>query len=80
MIKEIADKYAKSPAQVIIRWNVQNGVLVIPKSDSKAHQWENLDVYGFELTEEDLEAIDGLDKGEPGRVEDQHPNEYEEYV
>ncbi|MBY8910268.1 aldo/keto reductase [Salinicoccus roseus] len=80
VIKEIADKYAKSPAQVIIRWNVQNGVLVIPKSDSKAHQWENLDVYGFELTEEDLEAIDGLDKGEPGRVEDQHPNEYEEYV
>ncbi|MEZ2458397.1 aldo/keto reductase [Salinicoccus roseus] len=79
-IKEIADKYAKSPAQVIIRWNVQNGVLVIPKSDSKAHQWENLDVYGFELTEEDLEAIDALDKGEPGRVEDQHPNEYEEYV
>ncbi|MCC4722869.1 aldo/keto reductase [Salinicoccus sp. RF5] len=80
VIKEIADKYAKSPAQVIIRWNVQNGVLVIPKSDSKAHQWENLDVYGFELTEEDLEAIDALDKGEPGRVEDQHPNEYEEYV
>lgn len=80
VIKEIADKYAKSPAQVIIRWNVQNGVLVIPKSDSKAHQWENLDVYGFELTQEDLEAIDALDKGEPGRVEDQHPNEYEEYV
>ncbi|OZT77437.1 aldo/keto reductase [Salinicoccus roseus] len=80
VIKEIANKYAKSPAQVIIRWNVQNGVLVIPKSDSKAHQWENLDVYGFELTEEDLEAIDALDKGEPGRVEDQHPNEYEEYV
>ncbi|WP_434121526.1 aldo/keto reductase [Salinicoccus roseus] len=80
VIKEIADKYAKSPAQVIIRWNVQNGVLVIPKSDSKAHQWENLDVYGFELTEEDLEAIDALDKGEPGRVENQHPNEYEEYV
>ena len=80
VIKEIADKYAKSPAQVIIRWNVQNGVLVIPKSDSKAHQWENLDVYGFDLTEEDLEAIDALDKGEPGRVEDQHPNEYEEYV
>lgn len=80
VIKEIADKYAKSPAQVIIRWNVQNGVLVIPKSDSKAHQWENLDVYGFELTQEDLEAIDTLDKGEPGRVEDQHPNEYEEYV
>ncbi len=75
VIEEIADKYAKSPAQVIIRWNVQNGVLVIPKSDSKAHQWENLDVYGFELTEEDLEAIDGLDKGELGRVEDQRPNE-----
>lgn len=79
-IKEIADEYAKSPAQIIVRWNVQNGVLVIPKSDSAVHQRENLDVYGFELTQEDLEAIDGLDKGEPGRVEGQHPNEYEEYV
>ncbi|GAA3732951.1 aldo/keto reductase [Salinicoccus jeotgali] len=79
-IKEIADKYEKSPAQVIVRWNLQNDVLVIPKSATSAHQKENLDVYDFELSQADLEAIDSLDKGEEGRVEGQHPNEYEEYV
>ncbi|MFC3419116.1 aldo/keto reductase [Salinicoccus hispanicus] len=79
-IKEIAEKYGKSPAQVIIRWNLQNDVLIIPKSSSAERQKENLEVYDFELTDEDLSAIDALDKGEPGRVEDQHPNEYEEYV
>ncbi|TVT27058.1 aldo/keto reductase [Salinicoccus cyprini] len=79
-IKEIGEKYGKSPAQVIMRWNLQNDVLIIPKSSSAERQKENLEVYDFELTDEDLETIDSLDKGEPGRVEDQHPNEYEEYV
>ncbi|GAB3056284.1 aldo/keto reductase [Salinicoccus sesuvii] len=79
-IKGIGEKYGKSPAQVIMRWNLQNDVLVIPKSSSSERQKENLEVYDFELTNADLEAIDALDKGEPGRVEDQHPNEYEEYV
>ncbi|WP_411842327.1 aldo/keto reductase [Salinicoccus sp. HZC-1] len=79
-IREIAEKYGKVPAQVIVRWNVQNNVLVIPRSASPVHQKQNLDVFDFELTEEDLNAIDKLDKGEPGRVENQHPNEYEEFV
>lgn len=79
-IREIAEKYGKVPAQVIVRWNVQNNVLVIPRSASPVHQKQNLDVFDFELEEEDLNAIDKLDKGEPGRVENQHPNEYEEFV
>lgn len=79
-IRKIGEKHGKTPAQIIVRWNVQNDVLVIPKSGSPAHQYENLDVFDFELTEEDLKTIDDLDKGEPGRVEDQHPNEYEEFV
>lgn len=78
-IKEIADKYGKSPAQVIVRWNVQQDVMVIPRSSSLDHQKENMDVFDFELTEEDIQTIDSLDKGEDGRVEGQHPNEYEEY-
>ena len=78
-IVSIAEKYGKEPAQVIIRWNLQNGVLPIVKSSSYRHQKVNLDVFDFELTEEDIEQIDSLDKGEAGRVEGQHPNEYEEF-
>lgn len=79
-IKKIAEKHDKAPAQIIVRWNLQNDVLVIPRSASPVHQEQNLDVFDFELTDEELNAIDELDRGEPGRVEDQHPNEYEEFV
>ena len=51
----------------------------IVKSSSLKHQKANLDVFDFELTQEDIQTIDSLDKGEPGRVEGQHPNEYEEF-
>ncbi|AKG74512.1 aldo/keto reductase [Salinicoccus halodurans] len=79
-IRKIAEKHDKATAQIIVRWNVQNDVLVIPRSSSPLHQKQNLDVFDFELTDEELNAIDDLDKGEPGRVEGQHPNEYEEFV
>ncbi|WP_025783344.1 aldo/keto reductase [Sporosarcina sp. D27] len=78
-ILSIAEKYNKEPAQIIIRWNLQNGVLPIVKSSSYKHQNANLDVFDFELSEEDIKTIDSLDKGEAGRVEGQHPNEYEEF-
>lgn len=79
-VRRIADKYDKVPAQIIVRWNVQNGVLVIPKSSSPMHQKQNMNVFDFELDDEDIKELDALDKGEPGRVEGQHPNEYEEFV
>ncbi|MFC6465300.1 aldo/keto reductase [Marinilactibacillus sp. GCM10026970] len=78
-IAEIAKKYNKSATQVILRWNLKNGVMPIVKSSSYKHQKANLDVFDFELSQEDIDTIDGLDKGEPGRVEGQHPNEYEEF-
>lgn len=78
-IVAIAKKYNKEPAQVIIRWNLQNNVMPIVKASSFSHQKANLDVFDFELTEEDIQKIDSLDKGEEGRVEGQHPNEYEEF-
>ncbi|MDW0108884.1 aldo/keto reductase [Sporosarcina aquimarina] len=78
-IVAIAEKYNREPAQIIIRWNLQNGVLPIVKSSSTEHQKANLDVFDFELSEEDIQTIDSLDKGEAGRVEGQHPNEYEEF-
>ncbi|PIC58054.1 2,5-diketo-D-gluconic acid reductase [Sporosarcina sp. P12(2017)] len=78
-IVSIAKKHNKEPAQIIIRWNLQNDILTVVKSSNYAHQKANLDVFDFELTEEDMRQIDSLDKGEAGRVEGQHPNEYEEF-
>ncbi|WP_277631546.1 aldo/keto reductase [Atopococcus tabaci] len=79
-LKQIAEKYDKTPGQIVLRWNLQNNVLPIVKASSPKHQQENVDVFDFELTEEDIQAIDAMDKGEDGRVEGQHPNEYEEFV
>ncbi len=78
-IVSIAEKYDREPAQIIIRWNQQNGVLPIVKASSYNHQKDNLETFDFKLSEEDIQTIDSLDKGEAGRVEGQHPNEYEEF-
>src|SRR5690625_4417553 len=78
-IKNIAEKHDKSPAQVIARWNLQNGCLHVVKASNHIHQQENLNVFDFELSDAEIREIDGLDKGEAGRVEGQHPNEYEEF-
>ena len=78
-INVIAEKYNKKPAQIIGRWNIQNDVLHVVKASSSKHQKENLNIFDFELKEADMKQIDSLDKGEPGRVEGQHPNEYEEF-
>ena len=61
-LQEIADRYNKSVAQVILRWDLQNGVVSIPKS-TKAHRIaENADVFNFELTSEDMEQINKLNQ------------------
>lgn len=78
-IIEIANKYDKSPTQIILRWNLQNDVMTIAKASLYTHQKANLDIFDFELSQQDIETINSLDKGESGRVEGQHPNEYEEY-
>lgn len=58
----IGGKYGKSPAQVVLRWNLQKGVVAIPKSSSKERQAENLNIFDFELTDEEISQIDKLDK------------------
>lgn len=63
-IAAIADKYGKSAAQVILRWHLQVGNVVIPKSVTPARIEENFDIFGFELDGDDLSTIAGLDKGE----------------
>ena len=69
-----AEKYGVSPAQVIIRWHLQNDVIVFPKSATPSRIAENFDVFGFELTAEEVAAITGLDRGEEGRG-GSHPND-----
>lgn len=63
-IKEIAEAHGKSPAQVILRWDLQHGVAVIPGSSNPAHQKENISVFDFELTDEEMARIDALDRNE----------------
>ncbi|WP_326825114.1 aldo/keto reductase [Streptosporangium sp. NBC_01756] len=63
LITGIADRYGKSPAQVVLRWHVQLGNVVIPKSVTPARIKENIDVFDFALTEDDMAAIARLDEG-----------------
>jgi len=60
-IVAIAKKYNRSPAQILIRYQIQRGVVVIPKSTTKTRIVGNFDVFGFELTAEDVKTIDGFD-------------------
>ncbi len=62
VITEIGKKYGKSPVQVIIRWHIQEGFSVIPGSSNPDHIRENIDIFDFELTKADMEAIRGLNK------------------
>jgi len=61
-IEEIAKKHGKSPAQVIIRWHLQQNLVVIPKSSKPERAAENFDVWDFTLTSEDVQRIDKLDR------------------
>lgn len=62
VLSGIAEKYGKSIAQVILRWNVQRGVVSIPKSVDVVRIKQNFDVFDFELTDEDMQGIAGLDQ------------------
>ena len=64
VISEIAEDHGVTSAQVILRWNLQKGVVVIPGSSNPDHIRENLDLFGFELTDEEMERINALDRGE----------------
>lgn len=63
-ICEIAQKYAKSPAQIVLRWNIQNRILPIVCSSVRERIRENRDIFDFALTEEDMRQIDLLESGE----------------
>lgn len=63
VLTQIGAKYGKTAAQVALRWNTQRGVVIIPKSTHKERMEENLNIWDFTLTDEDMEAISALDLG-----------------
>ncbi|MGD7048998.1 aldo/keto reductase [Rossellomorea marisflavi] len=61
-VNEIAESLGKSAAQVILRWDLQHGVVTIPKSMTESRIKENIDIYDFKLTEEQVKTLDALDE------------------
>jgi 2,5-diketo-D-gluconate reductase A len=63
-----AERVGRTPAQVVLRWHVQRGSIVFPKSTTPARIRENFALFDFELSDEDMAALDALDRGEEGRI------------
>jgi diketogulonate reductase-like aldo/keto reductase len=76
-VRAAAEVHGVTPGQVILRWQVQQGNLPIPKSATPSRQRENLDVFGFELDDAEMEAITALGRSD-GRLFDGDPDSHEE--
>ena len=63
-LKELAEKYGKTPAQVVLRWHVQLGNIVFPKSMKPERMRENIDVFDFDLSNDDMDAVSALNRDE----------------
>lgn len=63
-VADAADAHGVSPAQVVIRWHLQEGLIVFPKSSTPERIRSNFDVFGFELTADEVDAINALDRGQ----------------
>jgi 2,5-diketo-D-gluconate reductase A len=66
-ITSIAEDLGKTPAQVVLRWHIQHGNIVFPKSSNKDRQAENFNIFDFALNDGDMQDIDTLERGEAGR-------------
>ncbi len=62
-VVQAASRHGRTPAQVLLRWGIQRGTAVIPKTSSRARLQENLNIFDFELTDEEMKGIDDLDRG-----------------
>ena len=61
-LAQVAAKYGKSPAQVLIRWNLQRGIVPIPKANQRGHLEGNIDVFDFHISEGDMATLNGLNE------------------
>jgi diketogulonate reductase-like aldo/keto reductase len=77
VLAEIGARHGRTPAQVVLRWHVQQGLVTFPKASSRGRLVENLDVFDFALTDEDLAGIATLADGT--RVDGQFPDVWEEF-
>lgn len=73
VLQELAAKYNKTPAQIVLRWDIQLGVVTIPKSVTPSRMRENIDIFNFTLSDEDMARIDDINEdnrlgGNPDRV------------
>src|ERR687896_184632 len=75
-IGEIAERLGRTPAQVVLRWHIQRGSIVFPKSTTAARIEENFALFDFELDADDVGRIEALDRGESGR-NGPHPNHFD---
>ncbi|WP_339182610.1 aldo/keto reductase [Oceanobacillus sp. FSL W7-1293] len=78
ILQKIAEKHHKTISQIILRWHYQLGAVAIPKSASPVRQKENISIFDFELSNEEMTMINSLTKAE-GRLKDQDPAAYEEF-
>jgi 2,5-diketo-D-gluconate reductase A len=74
-IAQVAEKVGKTPAQVVLRWHIERGDIVFPKSVTPSRMKENFALFDFELEPADVEAISALDRGEDGRT-GPHPDTF----
>jgi diketogulonate reductase-like aldo/keto reductase len=61
-LRQLADKYHKSPSQIMIRWNLQRGTVPLPKANNYLHLRENIDVFDFDISEEDIATLNALNE------------------
>ncbi len=80
VLATIGEKYGKTVAQVILRWHIQRGIVVIPKSTHIERMEENFNVFDFSLSEDDMKTITALDKEESSFFSHQDPNVVEWFV
>jgi D-xylose reductase len=64
VVRSIAESHKKSPAQILLRWGVQRGTAVIPKTSNPARLAENLSIFDFELTEDQMRSIAAMDRNQ----------------
>ena len=76
-VKVLAEKYNKTPAQILLRFNIQNDVVVIPKSVHENRIKENIDVFDFSLTEDEMNSLKMLDKASPMIGDPENPEKAE---